>query len=57
MEFVRNAETILNIILIIMKNSLAKADLPAGILPLDKSSGNSKSGIDQNLSVIKTQSQ
>jgi hypothetical protein len=28
-----------------MKNDLAKADLNAGILPLDKSSGNSKSSI------------
>jgi hypothetical protein len=37
-----------------MKNDLAKADLPAGILPLDKSSGNTKSSINQNLVSIKS---
>jgi hypothetical protein len=59
MEYIRNKEEhqqsrilqeeydemISNIILMYMKNDLAKADLHAGILPLDKSSGNSKSSI------------
>jgi hypothetical protein len=35
--------------LMFMKNDLAKAEVFAIILPLDKSSGNSKSSINQNL--------